>query len=99
MKSHTMPVASNQEVSWNLSDDRKTVRLDIPPLRLARIRQPIVVQICFDAMAVDTILNSARNVARTDAAEAAGAEEAELSYWYKAHLWFVGRRADGPWNG
>jgi hypothetical protein len=52
-----MPVASNQEVSWNLSDDRKTVRLDIPPLRLARIRQPIVVQICFDALAVDTILN------------------------------------------
>jgi hypothetical protein len=41
---------------WTLSADRKTVRLAVPPLRLAGFPKPLDVYMDFDAVTVDAML-------------------------------------------
>ena len=51
-----MPVRANQATMWALSADRKTVRLAVPPLRLAGMPEPLAVYMDFDAKTVDAML-------------------------------------------
>jgi hypothetical protein len=44
------------DVAWSLSDDRKNVRLQLPPLRLGGIPEPLRIELSFDAKKVDEIL-------------------------------------------
>jgi len=55
-KEQTMPVRANQATMWTLSADRKTVRLAVPPLRLAGMPEPLAVYMDFDAKSVDAML-------------------------------------------
>jgi hypothetical protein len=41
---------------WTLSDDCETVRLHLPPLRIAGIHEPLRVHLDFDAEMVEEIL-------------------------------------------
>jgi hypothetical protein len=51
-----MPIAAEQETMWTLSDDRKMVRMAVPPLPVAGMPKPIKVMMDFDAATVDAIL-------------------------------------------
>ncbi len=51
-----MPFAVTQERMWTLSADRKSVRLAVPPLRLAGIPEPIHAFMDFDAKTVDAMV-------------------------------------------
>jgi hypothetical protein len=51
-----MPIAADQETLWTLSDDRKMVRMALPPLPIAGMPEPIKVSMDFDAATVDAIL-------------------------------------------
>jgi hypothetical protein len=51
-----MPFAATQERMWTLSADRKSVRLAVPPLRLAGIPEPIHAFMDFDAKTVDAMV-------------------------------------------
>jgi hypothetical protein len=52
----TMPISVKQATMWTLSDDRKTVRLATPALRLAGMPEPLAVYMDFDAATVDAML-------------------------------------------
>jgi hypothetical protein len=41
---------------WTLSDDQKSVRMHIPPFRLAGGPKPLSIHLDFDAQMVDQIL-------------------------------------------
>jgi hypothetical protein len=51
-----IPVESNCATMWTLSADRRSVRLALPPLRLAGMPEPLTVYMDFDAEAVDAML-------------------------------------------
>ena len=38
-----MPVKASQATMWTLSEDRKSVRLAVPPLRIVGIPEPLAV--------------------------------------------------------
>ncbi len=44
------------ERMWTLSDDRTTVRLQVPPLLLDGLPEPLRIHLDFDAAMVDEIL-------------------------------------------
>jgi hypothetical protein len=56
MSKGMMPVEMQQSQMWTLSDDRKTVRQQMPAMRLAGLPKPVVVHVDFDAETVDAIL-------------------------------------------
>ena len=45
-----------QDQLWRLSDDRRTVRMRLPPLTLASLNRPVEIHFDFDADIVDQIL-------------------------------------------
>jgi hypothetical protein len=51
-----VPIRISQAQLWRLSTDRRTVRLQLPPLRLADLKKPVEVHLDFEAEAVDEIL-------------------------------------------
>jgi hypothetical protein len=52
-----VPVSATQAEMWVLSADRRTVRLNIPPVQLASHAKPVTIQLACDAKAVDEILD------------------------------------------
>jgi hypothetical protein len=55
-KERMMPIPAKQATMWTLSADRKTVRLAVPPLRLAVMPELLDVYMDFDAVTVDALL-------------------------------------------
>jgi hypothetical protein len=55
-KERMMPVKASQATMWTLNEDRKTVRLAVPPLRLAGMPEPLDVFMDFDTATVDAML-------------------------------------------
>ena len=51
-----MPVNMSAEQSWTLSDDRKCVRLQLPPLAIPGMAEPLSIHLDCDAAMVDEIL-------------------------------------------
>jgi hypothetical protein len=51
-----MPVEDGAASMWNLLDDQRTVRFQLPHLALDGRREPLSVHLNFDAEAVDEIL-------------------------------------------
>jgi hypothetical protein len=51
-----MPIETTQAQLWRLSPDRRSVRLQLPPLRLAGRQKPVDIHLDFEAEAVDEIL-------------------------------------------
>jgi hypothetical protein len=56
MSSGKMPVESPQSM-WTMSADRWTLRMEIPPLPIAGLPQPVRVQLDFDAETIDALLH------------------------------------------
>ena len=54
-KEQMMPVRDNQATIWTVSADRKTVRLSVPPLRLAGMPEPLAVYMDFDVVTIDAM--------------------------------------------
>ena len=52
-----VPVSVTQAELWVLSADRRTVRLNIPPVRLQGRTEPLKLHLDCDAKAVDEILD------------------------------------------
>jgi hypothetical protein len=52
-----MPVDVEQEQLWTLADDRRTVRLNLPPLPLAGLAQPLNVHLDFDSKAIEEMID------------------------------------------
>jgi hypothetical protein len=55
-KRDMMLVRASQATMWTLSDDRQTVRLAVPPLRIVGFREPLDVFMDFDTKSVDAML-------------------------------------------
>jgi hypothetical protein len=51
-----MPLKTSQTTMWTMSEDRKTVRLALPPLPIAGMPEPLAVFMDFDAKTVDAML-------------------------------------------
>jgi len=51
-----MPANMPAERMWTLSDDQRSVRMQVPPLRLAGLTEPLSIHLDFDAAMVDDIL-------------------------------------------
>ena len=51
-----MPVAIDQRQMWRLTVDRKTVRMRVPPIKLAGQLKPLDIFVDLDAKAVDDVL-------------------------------------------
>ena len=54
-----MTVSATQAEMWVLSADRRTVRFNLPPVRLSglAIAKPLTIHLDYDAKAVDEILD------------------------------------------
>lgn len=52
-----MPVEPTPETMWTLSDDRRRVRMSLPPLPIAHFPEPLQVHMDFDAAAVDELMD------------------------------------------
>jgi hypothetical protein len=52
-----MVIVANQEEMWTLRPDRKLVRLYVPDLPVAGLRDPLKVVMDFDAATVDAIVH------------------------------------------
>jgi hypothetical protein len=52
----TMPLKTSQTTMWTVSEDRKTVRLALPPLPIAGMPAPLALFMDFDAKTVDAML-------------------------------------------
>ena len=42
---------------WTLSEDRRNVRLNVPPLPMAGLAEPLKVHMDFDAAAIDELVS------------------------------------------
>jgi hypothetical protein len=51
----TLPIGTPQQM-WRLSPDRRSVRLQLPPLKLAGMKKPVDIHLDFEAETVDQIL-------------------------------------------
>jgi hypothetical protein len=51
-----MPIEDQPAMDWVLSADRRTVRMQLPPLPIASLPEPLNVFVDFDAEMVDEIL-------------------------------------------
>jgi hypothetical protein len=56
MNENTMSVDASQEDMWTLSEDRKTVRFDVPSVSIPGLAEPLRIQLDFDAEGVDEVL-------------------------------------------
>jgi hypothetical protein len=56
MSDNTTFADASEGEMWTLSPDRKTVRLDVPPVTLAGLREPVRIRLDFDAEGVDDVL-------------------------------------------
>jgi hypothetical protein len=52
-----MATGFNPANIWTLSDDRRSVRLAIPPVNLAGLAEPLKLFLDFDAGAVDELID------------------------------------------
>lgn len=51
-----MPHGEAGAITCEISDDQRTARMHLPPLRLATVRKPISLYLDMDAEAVDALL-------------------------------------------
>jgi hypothetical protein len=51
-----MPIEAPQEQMWTLSEDRRYVRLSLPPLPIEGLPEPARVNMDFDAGTIDQII-------------------------------------------
>ena len=51
-----MPIDAPQPRTWTLAADRRTVRMELPPLPVAGLPEPLKVHLDFDAASVDAML-------------------------------------------
>jgi hypothetical protein len=52
----TMPIETDPETMWSLTDDRQAVRLTVPPLPLVGLPEPLRVHLDFEAEAIDAMI-------------------------------------------
>ena len=52
-----IPVSTTQAEMWELSPDRRTVRLNIPPVQITGRAKPLTLHLDCDAQAVDEMLD------------------------------------------
>lgn len=52
----TMPIETDAETMWTLTDDRQAVRLALPPLPLVDLPEPLRVHLDFEAEAIDAMI-------------------------------------------
>jgi hypothetical protein len=57
MSKRMVAVEAPPEEMWTLSDDRKEVRMNVPPIPVAGVSEPLRVQLNFNAETIDLILN------------------------------------------
>jgi hypothetical protein len=55
-KHDMMPVETDPETMWALTDDRQAVRLTLPPLPLADLPEPLRVYLDFEGGAIDAMI-------------------------------------------
>jgi hypothetical protein len=51
-----MPIETDPETMWALTDDRQAVRLTLPPLPLVGLPEPLRVHLDFEAAAIDIMI-------------------------------------------
>jgi hypothetical protein len=51
-----MPIESDAETMWTLSDDRQEVRLTLPPLPLIGLPEPLRIHMDFGPESIDTMI-------------------------------------------
>ena len=56
MKRGMMPIELDQAQIWQLSDDRRTVRMQLPRLPVDGLPKPLTVKIDFDAGTIEQII-------------------------------------------
>jgi hypothetical protein len=56
-REHMMPIAVDSATMWTLNADKKSVRLTLPPLRLAGQAKPLFVALDFEAATVDEMID------------------------------------------
>lgn len=55
-RSDVMPIDHDQAQMWQLSSDRRSVRMELPGLKIEGIPEPLRVKIHFDAVTTDQII-------------------------------------------
>jgi hypothetical protein len=57
MSEHDMiPIETDPETMWALTEDRQAVRLTVPPLPLVGLPEPLCVHLDFEAEAIDAMI-------------------------------------------
>lgn len=51
-----MPIETDPETMWSLTEDRQAVRLTVPPLPLVGLPEPLSVHLDFEAEAIDAMI-------------------------------------------
>jgi hypothetical protein len=51
-----MPIETDPETMWSLTEDRQAVRLTVPPLPLVGLPEPLRVHLDFEAEAIDAMI-------------------------------------------
>jgi hypothetical protein len=51
-----MPIETDPETMWSLTEDRQAVRLTVPPLPLVGLPEPLRVHLDFEAEAIDVMI-------------------------------------------
>jgi hypothetical protein len=63
-----MPVETDAETMWTLTEDRQAVRLALPPLPLVGLPEPLRVHVDFEAEAIDAMIERLATSVVTDQA-------------------------------
>ena len=56
MNNDGMPLGDRSAMMWSVSEDRRTARAHLPPLRLSGTQKPLIISFDLDAKAVDDLL-------------------------------------------
>ena len=51
-----MPLGHQSAMMWGVSEDRRTARAHLPPVRLAATQKPLSIYFALDAEAVDDLI-------------------------------------------
>jgi hypothetical protein len=51
-----MPIETDPETMWALTEDRQAVRLTVPPLPLVGLLEPLRIHLDFEAEAIDAMI-------------------------------------------
>jgi hypothetical protein len=62
MDDDSMPLGSQSAMMWQVSEDRRIARMQLPPLRLAGTGGPLSIYFDMDAEAIDELLRKLSEV-------------------------------------